>query len=379
MSAGRGLVADHHCSSRETASQISQISLALCFPSLRFTRLPQTSGFDGAESSPYLFVKMLLVDISSTLPCLQEQLNSPEYPATSSRIAESYDVVSNFIGYLVQSQDEDNTTLSPQTLPFEPSQLLQLRTDISETMSLTIEHLRDRYDASVAGAAGLHPSARTNRGPTSTAPRTIAWDSSSISMSEDPLTLSEIRTLALWLREDDNDALRREAAGIVDVLIGLYAPENAGVDIRSAVLTASEGILEVPEGVEAFLREEGWETLLKDLRSSQGTEAENRGFEIVRALLTVAESEVVGPAKQEWVEIVDLALEGLQGEFMPSNPTSHSTTICQRVESSIRQVAQCPLAGQDNCNLKTAKRLWLRDISFFNMTFHDMRWHYYIH
>jgi len=263
-------------------------------------------------------MKMLLVDIRSTLPSLQEKLNSPDYPSISSRIAESYDVISNFIGYLVQSLDEEGITSGHQPLSFEPSQLLQLRTDISETMSLTIEHLRDRYDASVSGAAGLHPSARTDLDPTSSTPRSIAWESSSTSMSEDPLTLSETRTLALWLREDDNDALRREAAGIVDVVLGLYSSADARGHIGSAVLTAFEGIFEVPEGIDAFLREDGWETLSEDLQqtlSSRTPEEQNRGLEIVRALLTVAESEVVGPAKQEWVKTVDMAIEALQGEL----------------------------------------------------------------
>ena len=261
-------------------------------------------------------MKMLLVDICSTLPSFQEKLNSPEYPATSARIAESYDVISNFIAYLVQSLDED-TGADPQNISFEPSQLLQLRTDIAETMSLTIEHLRDRYDASVAGAAGLHLSARNDPDPVSSSPRTIAWESASTSMPEDPLSLSELRTLALWLREDDNDALRREAAGILDVLLGLYASEKEGSNTRSAVVTALEGIFEVPEGIEGFLREEGWEILAKDLQnilSFRRSEDEERGFEVVRALLTVAESEVVGPAKQEWVKVVDLAVEALQGK-----------------------------------------------------------------
>lgn len=319
--------------SQETAAQISQISLTLCFPSLRF---PDKAGPKGAGSSPYLFVKMLLIDIRSTLPSLQEKLNSAEYPATSSRLAESYDVISNFVGYLVRSLDDEDAAASPQILSLEPSQLLQLRTDISETMSLTIEHLRDRYDASVAGAAGLHPSVRTESDPNSSAALSIAWESSSTSMTKDPLTLSEARTLALWLREDDNDPLRREAAGIMDVLLGLYDSEDARPEIRPPVLTALEGILEVPEGIEAFLREEGWEILVKDLRlalleSSQKSTNDKRGFDIVRALLTVAESEVVGPAKQEWVNVVDLALENLQ---KPDNGWLHKDlqiAVCQLV------------------------------------------------
>lgn len=260
---------------------------------------------------------MLLVDIRSSLSWLQEKLNSSEYPTTSNRLAETYDVISNFIGYLVQSLDEEDTKNGPQPLSFEPSQLLQLRVEISETMSLTIEHLRDRYDASVAGAAGLHPSARVDPDPNSSNPKTITWESTSTSMSQDPLTLSEIRTFALWLREDENDALRREAAGIMDVLLGLYASEEAESNIRSAVLTATEGMFEVPDCIEAFLREDGWDILSKDLRQilfTRRSEDENRGLELVRALLTIAESDVVGPAKQEWVGIADLAIATLQGK-----------------------------------------------------------------
>ena len=83
-------------------------------------------------------------------------------------------------------------------------------------------------------------------------------------------------------------------------------------------MTAFEGIFEVPEGIDAFLREDGWEISLKDLQkilSSGELQEEGRGLEIVRALLTVAESEVVGPAKQEWVKIIDMAIEALQGEL----------------------------------------------------------------
>ena len=288
---------------------------------------------------------MLLVDIRSTLPSLQEKLNSPDYQTLSARLAESYDIVTNFIAYLVRSLDEDDTIPKPATVAFEPSQLLQLRKDISETISLTIEHLRDRYDASVAGAAGLHPSARVNADPISGDPKAIAWDSSSISMSNDPLTLSETRTLALWLREDDNDNLRREAAGVMDVMLGLYASEETGSDIRSAVATAFEGIFAVPEGIEAFLREEGWKLLTKDLQkilASSKSKEQDRGYEIVRALLNIAESEVVGPSKEEWVEIIDLAIEALQGEPL----------------YSLRSLLVDSFAAQVQCRARFQTGLW---------------------
>ena len=265
---------------------------------------------------------MLLIDIRSTIPSLQEKLNTPEYSTTSMRIAESFDIISNFIGYLVQSLDDDddsNSSAGGSQLQLEASQLLQLRTDISETLSLTIEHLRDRFDASVAGAAGLHPSARNVSDPSSSNTRAITWQASNMSMAEDPLTLSEIRALALWLREDDNDALRKEAAGIMDVLLHLYSEARSGAEFSSPVLIALEGILTVPEGVEAFLNEEGWRIIYQGLQTALLSEENTaeRGIEAVRILLIVVESDVTGPSKEDWMTIVDMAAEALQGKLHP--------------------------------------------------------------
>ena len=301
-------------SSPETISQISQILLALNFPSVLFDKLAKINGRN-SEPSFYLFIKTLVIDIRSTISSLQEQLNFPEYLQTSMRMAQSFDIVSNFIGYLMRCLDEDDSSEGPTRrieLAFEPSQLLQLRKDISETMSLTIEHMRDRFDASVAGAAGLDPSARI---PPPSATRAIAWQSSDVSMSDDPLTLAETRALALWLREDDNEALRREAAGIIDVLLFLYS-EAHSVDFRSPVLFALEGILAVPQGVEAFLREEGWSIVFKGLEAaidSDGAQAATQRMDAIRVLLAMVESEVTGPSKEDWMKVVNLAVKEMQG------------------------------------------------------------------
>lgn len=287
------------------------------------------TGRDSRPSS-YLFVKLLLIDIRTTIPSLQEILNSPEYPLVSARLAASYDLVSAFIGFLVSilDDDEDDNEIEgvssiesnkPSTTAsiLAPDLLLQLRVDIAETISLTTEHLRDRYDASTAGAPGLHPSARPSPATTSSSagtaptgtPLAISWDSATTSMPHDPLTLSQLRALALWLREDDIDRLRAEAAGIVDVLLGLYATPDAPHDFRSPVLIALEGITATAEGVEAFLAAEGWEILGNDLRNilvwGAGEDA-TRGIEIVRLLLGVSESDVSGPTREEWMEGVKL-------------------------------------------------------------------------
>lgn len=285
------------------------------FWSLFFKRQSNDEQSPESKPSSYLFTKLFLVDIKASVPSLQEILNSNEYPATSTRIANSYDIISAFIGFLVQTLDPSppsspnaNQALDP--IPFPPSSLLQLRADISETLSLTIEHLRDRFDSSTAGAAGLHPSARSRTEDATNKPLPIAWDSSSTTIAQDPLTLSQLRTLAIWLREDDNDALRKEAAGIMDLLLNLYETENNQLDFKSPVLIALEGIITVPEGVDTFLATEGWAILNKDIQriiANPSNKNISLGTDIIRVLLAIVESDVAGPAKEEWMNIITVS------------------------------------------------------------------------
>ena len=297
----------------ETTTQIMQIIVTLATTmegSHAVFNADDKDGNPDHKPKSYLFVTVLLIDVRSTIPSLQEKLHSSEYLEISERIARAYDIVSAFIGFLVQSleamDDDGNDGCGPEfSAPLPIDLLLKLRTSISEVMSLTIEHLRDRYDSSTAGAAGLHPSARTTSEGSSN-PLPIAWDTSS-GLSKDPLTLSQIRALSLWLRDEENDALRREAAGIMDVLLALYQAMS-DQDFRYPVLLALEGIIEVPEGVEAFLREEGWAILSNDLHKILSIPEEHaRGIEIVRVLLAVLESDVTGPSKEDWMHIVELA------------------------------------------------------------------------
>ena len=79
------------------------------------------------------------------------------------------------------------------------------------------------------------------------------------------------------------------------------------------MLVALEGITATAKGVEAFLAAEGWETLVGDLRdvfaSGGGGEGSGgRGVEIVRVLLGVVESDVVGLMRGEWMDGLGLGL-----------------------------------------------------------------------
>ena len=250
-------------------------------------------------------------------------------------MAASYDIIFAFIGFLIHLLDEgdlppdpNNDTNHPSASPFTSSLLLQLRADISETMSLTIENIRDRLEESTYDAANILLTASS-----------VSETTSSTPIQKESLTLSQIRTLALWLREDDNETLRKEAASISSILLGLYGSESENLlEIRSPVLIALEGIISVPEGVEAFLAADGWVVLSGDLRAiltspspDDGRACFARGIEIIRVLLNVVESEFVGPAKEDWMEIVEI-VSTFSATFRSSfavidQPSSHTSRI----------------------------------------------------
>uniref|UniRef100_A0A4E9DPF9 DUF1941 family protein n=1 Tax=Gibberella zeae TaxID=5518 RepID=A0A4E9DPF9_GIBZA len=255
----------------------------------------------------YLLINLLLIDIRASAPSLLEQLNKPEYPKASTRLTSAFDVISIFIGYLVECLEDE----SLETLFMTPDNLLQLRTGVTETMSLTAEYLRDRWDASVAGAMGLHPDARTGATDTSAGKHhTLAWDSMKDNANDDMLILSAVRTLALWLREEENDTLRKEATGLTDMFMDLYKFSSQDkLDFRSAVLVALEGLIAVPQGCELLLANDGWTILTRDLgsilqhpRACREQDA-SRAIDIVRVLLPIVEQETSG-VPESWMDLI---------------------------------------------------------------------------
>lgn len=260
----------------------------------------------------YLLINLILIDLRAAFPALLEKLNSPEYETISRRLTSAFDIVSAFLGFLVRFLDDDDASETFSSIMLSPDLLLKIRTSISETMSLAVEYLRDRWDASVAGAMGLHPEARTGTAKTSSGSHyTLAWESKTDLANQDPLILSAIRALAIWLREDDNDTLRKEASGLSDMMLDLYKNSASDrLDFRRAVLVALEGIVTVDEGVAALLENEGWEILTRDMlavfqaSSSVSDESEAaRGIEIVRVLLPVVEREQPG-SREAWMAVV---------------------------------------------------------------------------
>lgn len=286
-----------------------------------------TRGNASAKPFSYLLINLILIDIRSSFPTLISKLNSTDYPSISRRLVAAFDVISGFIGFLVRSLDDMDNESGSSTLILSPDLLLKLRKDIAETMSLSIEYLRDRWDASTGGVPGLHPDARSGTSTTSNGTRlTLTWGSMKDNVPDDPLILASIRALAIWLREDENENLRNESAGLTDMFIELYkTPSSKSLDFKYPILMALEAILSTEDGIDRFLSHDAWAPLSGDLESivrhttgrrsdvteglsqlSPNQEA-SRGIEIVRVLLSVVDDPAVTEPLEHWMQIAQIA------------------------------------------------------------------------
>ncbi|KKA27129.1 hypothetical protein TD95_000389 [Thielaviopsis punctulata] len=302
------LVLSRPSSESRTSYTLAAAALIHAFP----TSAPDLL-FAPADSSstdkPFvsLLINLVLIDIRSSCPSLLAHLNSPSYAATSARLAAAYDICSTFVGHLLRCID---TPSLPMDL------LLKLRHSFTETLTLTIEYLRDRWDASIAGAPGLHPDARG--AAAEGVHHTLTWDSASDSVAADPFVLAALRTLAVWLAEDDAPALVRSAAGLIDMFLELYTASASseaarrGVDFRDAVLVALGPLAHVAEGCEGVLAHNGWAVLTNDLvgvleasRRDVSAAQAARATGVVRVLLPIVEAEPYGSGvPEEWLDMV---------------------------------------------------------------------------
>lgn len=181
----------------------------------------------------YLFVKIVQVDILSTLHVLIPKLNTAEYPSISGRIAAALDIITAFVGFLIKAADD--VAIQPD---LTPDRILKLQEDLVRTIGDVMEYLRDRWDHFLAGARGIEPASIPGS-----------------SVFEDPITPSATRLLATWLRDDDGETLRTQAAGLVELFAELYKMSLTSADVvevRLPILAALEGILQTPDGREAF-------------------------------------------------------------------------------------------------------------------------------
>jgi hypothetical protein len=322
----RNLVTSRPTAAGRAAYTQAAAALLQAYPETCPLLLFKDDNSKNSDSKPfsYLFINLLLIDIRSSFPSLLARLNSSDYPSIAQRLAAAFDIISSFIGFLVRSLDEESASFS-----MPPDLLLKLRKDIAETMSLSIEYMRDRWDASIAGAAGLHPSARPGTAATSEGTRlTLTWESMTDKVTADPLILSSIQALAIWIREDTNENLRKESAGMMDMFMELYKLSlEQETDFRYPILLALEGIMSLEDGVESFLNYEGWQIVSEDLTTIlKNTESctpfnerfviseSARGLQAITILFAVVENDapwrMENPpviVKEEWMNIVATA------------------------------------------------------------------------
>lgn len=263
---------------------------------------------DAEKPFGFLFINLLLIDIRSSAPLLLEKLNQPEYPDLTRRLAAAFDVICIFIGYLVRSLEDE----SLDSLVMSPENLLKIRKSISESMSVTIEYIRDRWDAATSGTMGLHPDARASKTETATGSyNTLTWDSIEDMAEEDPFILSAVRALSIWLREDENDQLRKEATGLTDVFMELYMTNSTGkLDFRSPILVALEALVTLEKGRALLQQQSGWGILSEDVTTILQRQAEMTSdadasvvTDIVRILLAIVEEEKTG-TQELWMNII---------------------------------------------------------------------------
>ncbi|KAI0542212.1 Neurochondrin-domain-containing protein [Xylaria digitata] len=188
---------------------------------------------DSSRPVAYLFVKMVQVDILSTLHLLIPKVDTTEYPSLSRRIAAALDIMTSFVGFLISAADDVTVQQG-----FTPDRILKLHEDLVRTIGDVMEYLRDRWDAFLAGARGIESAQNSGR-----------------SIFEDPVTPAAVRFVATWLRDDDGEALRAQAAGLIDLFSELYRMDLTSTDtpeLRIPILAALEGILQTSDGREAF-------------------------------------------------------------------------------------------------------------------------------
>ena len=331
------------------------------FSTLLFNPSLSVAAFLDGKPFIYLYIKLLLVDIRATIPSLLGMIISSSFTDTCKRLAASYDIIVGFIGYLLKNLDDGvhSDAITSSLLP--PDLMLQLRTDIAEAMSSTIEYIRDRSDATIAGPTGSQASIEFSpqaRQPASQ-PLSLPMGSNGDTSPELHLVAAQVRALGLWLREDDNEKLRTEAVNIIGVLLSLYSSTSTD-DIRSPIVVALQGIITIPEGVDTFLDKNGWAILFKDLKSTLGpsksdTEHMIRAIEIVRVLLAVVESgsETSNHFRTDWLEVVPMSLAGDMSE--PTTPIELELRI-GAWQLAVELLSRAPQAGRRKY-VKEARRM----------------------
>ncbi|KAK8090150.1 hypothetical protein PG997_005111 [Apiospora hydei] len=313
-----------------------------------------TSGSENPFS--YLFISLIIVDLKATLPSLLSKLNTPEYPSISTRLTSGLLILSYFISFLLQQMDAQinagsDASSFKDAFQMPPNLLLKLNRSISETLSIIMEYLRDRWDAAVAGALGLHPETRYGKSHTAAGSHlTLAWDQQNESPAEDPLLLAALRVLGEWIREDDGEVLRTEAISLMDLLVELYQTSSgpsSSIGYRALVLGVLQGVTQTEDGIRVLLEHGGWSTLSKDLLATLNRTSSAQtgidlhecelGSQVALLLMTLTENQQA--TSEEWLDLVT----GIAAYDVPS--IGEAPEPLQRFWADVLQLAADLLAN----------------------------------
>ncbi|KAI1324887.1 DUF1941-domain-containing protein [Xylariaceae sp. FL0255] len=242
--------------------------------------LPRSSKY----SSGYLFLSQVQSDILSTVHLWIPTLGTAEYPSMSRRIAADLDIMTSFVGVLISATDDDDDSIVSKG--FTPDMIIAIHENLIRTVGDVMEYLRDRWDGHLAGARGIEPA--QSKGTTT-------------NIFEDPITVAAIRFLAIWLRDDDGETARSQAAGLIEFFAELYkinlaSTNSSAEDVRMPILGALEGIIETDDGRNAFEEHGFWPDCLRpDLRrilaSGEPSGANHiRGIAITNVLRTIIDA-----------------------------------------------------------------------------------------
>jgi hypothetical protein len=278
------------------------------------------------KENSLLFVKLLLVDIRSTIPALLSSLNEPTYAATSLRLAYSYDLITAFLSVLLKSVESENPDVE-----IPPESLLKLRGDLTETFSLTLEYFRDRWDAAFAGSAGLHEMARAPTSKFSSTPLPLTWDNPNLSPAHDPVILSGLQAVAFWLSEDENESLKDQILGLNDMLLELYNLTATSFDLRPTILTIFHALFSSSNtAVQDFLDQDGWRILAVDFTGTiQQYQIPFRIQDIIRVMIDIVESAAVHQSREAWMKLITL----IESQMLPNTDTKPSSVDTERIRN----------------------------------------------
>ena len=204
----------------------------------------------GGKPQTYDFVIMLVSEITQSVTEYDKlSKQSDEYSEETVRLKAFYELLGCFIVHLI-GREYAGTPQNPVKPLLPPDLLLILRKLISELMQTSILTIRERF-----GPSGT---AIKLRDPVQEARWKFPWTMVHL------VTRSQLRAMSMWLREDDGDKLRKEAASITDVLLQLLV-QGEELEVANEVMMCLEGISRTPAGTKSFLALGGWQILTKEL------------------------------------------------------------------------------------------------------------------